>query len=1241
MLATVLLAAAGIRIAEICPKPIARDANDRESGWVELVNVGSKTENLKNYELQRFNRGKKASAGKFSALPSQELAPGARALIYTSEEYDNAEDLGGDGATVKVYNGLTVAPFKVNPKKYPMVRLLKGKTVIDSYIVPVDIGDDRSFAPADESYESGPVRQVILPHPTRGTANNYTDAIAYGPNAGPLYGIKHSLSDWKAFPQAVIGEAYPVTLAINPLSSDPANAIETVTLRYRLNFGEVATVPMTKGAVDASEGQLWTAEIPGSAIPEGSEGALLRWAATIVDGTGATWATPSFCSPDDGYEWYGTIVTPKAEQVSAKLTTLHLFVEPGNHMEQMDKDADSQDLTKVPYNARTGIYDQETGYYYDNVRIDLRGNASAGFKKKSHGLKFSKSQPFVGINPFDGAEIECRKSSFIAEYCDPSKVRQTLGFKVFRDMGAPAPFDYPVRLNRNGEFYQLAFHSERFTDELIEDHYGFDKYGYSYKNVGTFKSLKTDAGAIEKKTPDDGNESDLSMLKPFIDSIAGADAIGEKLTGEDGMASEIPAVTKTVVQTFDLPAWINYLAAARITQEADDVNANLSAYYDVNGTGTWMPLAYDFHVAWGTSYGVGFLGKRGEMADLDWFKSHPFFSGNRVRAHQGASSGTLYNYGNRAVEAVWQSPKFRRLYLRRLRSVMDQVLKEPGTTREATPFWEYVTSITNAISADLDLDHKKWGYTGSCNYYIWSNSKMELPEAIESLWTNYVEPRRTHLYITHAVTNTARQVGYGRDFIAGIPEAQAPTAELKGGFSIANVRADGRLDPDVLVLRNANETPVDLTGWKLSGAIKWTFPAGAVVDSNDVIIVTRDRKAYIEAQGDALTDQVIVGNAEFVDLVTKTLTLKDADGVKVLEVKPPAIVELGEAEDVPGTDYCGSTVTISLGEDFSDNGNKMTATLTLDNEAATSYQGVIDAEAKTVTFTVESADAPASNTVFGTIAVSDGRNVWKQGAQLEQGTLKVLSESTGWVRERAEDLGQTGAWAPIPALEEAQRVVDGSTRFTPTAATPEGACVTFTSQLELGYVAGGSFDQTAQTGVMVVADEKGDCHYAFWTGSELITNAAVLAQTSAEATLVVTIDYRRQTATYTINGEHFGPFKLSGAPTRVNDIELKGRGAFARLDGDYEVQELDANLAKIGETEYANIASAVAAGGRVELLWDASWNPEKAGKYRFITNGKNLVLGGELPAKIVKGDGGRISVYVAIEPPKPLVIIIR
>ena len=98
--------------------------------------------------------------------------------------------------------------------------------------------------------------------------------------------------------------AYPVTLAINPMSDSEEDDIVSVKLLYRNDYlnpnqlsqvENVMSVSMTKGEFVEGQGQLWTGTIPASDIP--AAGMLLRWAAQVTDASGNIWRTPSFRNP--------------------------------------------------------------------------------------------------------------------------------------------------------------------------------------------------------------------------------------------------------------------------------------------------------------------------------------------------------------------------------------------------------------------------------------------------------------------------------------------------------------------------------------------------------------------------------------------------------------------------------------------------------------------------------------------------------------------------------------------------------------------------------------------------------------------------------------------------------------------------------------------------------------------------------------------------------------------------------
>ena len=935
-----------LRISEIMPKPTdalnrgkleGMDVNGLESGWVEVENTSpDKWADLGDYKFIRSNRGKKTGQADYGNFPSVMIAPGSRYVFYMSERYSNSADMtvsawaeaDEDGVKPKLYGAdlkdILVWPDKVNPKKSPFVRLIYTPTdaIVDTVVVPSDVPEGCSIIVGDAG-DGEATKRWLCSTPTCGRANTATESLVrIGPNAGPLYeiagGKKHDSANEFArlAPPAVPGEDYEITFSFNPVMHPTVaggfrdeDAITDIRLVYRTdltNATTIASVDMTTDNFDAKDwGHTYTATIPHAVFDTIGAGHLIQWKFIAADASGNEWTSPSFNNPDDGYEWYGTIVEPDPEtQMSATLPTWHMFVDEASRA-QMDYDKDDSRYT-LPNGARVAIYDSSTSNYYDYVRIDLRGNTSAGFTKKGHGLRFAKSHPMTMTDAVTGETIEeIRKTSLISEFADPSYMRQMIAFWLWRKMGNLVPFDFPVRCNLNGEFYQLAFNSERFTDELIEDVYGLDKYGYGYKNVGTLKSgSSTTAGGIEKKTPDDENESDITVLQNELRSkITAAQNVSSSPDGGD-TGLDNAALTKFVVEKFDLPAWLNYLASARITQEMDDVWANVCIYYDnpdikegARGTGTWMPLGYDFNLTFGQHYRDGGMGASGLKAQDDWFKCHPFYGGNRVRCYSSSAMTSTINYGNDGFEAVYQSAKFRRLFLRRLRTLMDQQLKEPGTAEGDTPFMAKMREMADLMRADAERDQIKWPNNGTDNAIdVWTTRPADMDAGVQDIWDNYVVPRREHLYVTHSVTNTAKEVGYGSNLNAGIPEAQSPVETLAPNISISNLTpldaaeaealdVAGQLyDTEVVVIRNDNDEVVDMSGWRLAFSVDFTFPAGTVCDANDSIYIVADRRAYIDAHDSELTDQVIVGNAAFTG--AGPVALYDADGALVYSAIP-------------------------------------------------------------------------------------------------------------------------------------------------------------------------------------------------------------------------------------------------------------------------------------------------------------------------------------------------------------------
>ena len=112
----------------------------------------------------------------------------------------------------------------------------------------------------------------------------------------------------------------------------------------------------------------------------------------------------------------------------------------------------------------------------------------------------------------------------------------------------------------------------------------------------------------------------------------------------------------------------------------------------------------------------------------------------------------------------------------------------------------------------------------------------------------------------------------------------------------------------------------------------------------------------------------------------------------------------------------------------------------------------------------------------------------------------------------------------------------------------------------------------------------------------------------------------------------------------VATVRYEGETDVTSLNGSYVLNGLDTNLAKVGDTEYATVAEALAAGnGQVQLLWDSSWDPAASGDYTFNKDGFNLVIGGSLAYSVKDNGNGTVTVSVtggddAVEAPAPTAV---
>ena len=192
--------------------------------------------------------------------------------------------------------------------------------------------------------------------------------------------------------------------------------------------------------------------------------------------------------------------------------------------------------------------------------------------------------------------------------------------------------------------------------------------------------------------------------------------------------------------------------------------------------------------------------------------------------------------GNRMPDAIFNTPETRQMYLRRIRTLMDDFLKAPDTPEEEQYFEPFIDMLAALIAPDAALDAAKW------NSHAWGNGStssccpQSLLEAVEELKYSYLPERRRQLF--NGLTSGANE----------IPDTQLVGTVIDFGTIDTNP-VSGNLDEQYIQLRNPNYFAVDISDWTLSigpdpGRHLFTFRGGTVIPANETIYVAADRVAF-------------------------------------------------------------------------------------------------------------------------------------------------------------------------------------------------------------------------------------------------------------------------------------------------------------------------------------------------------------------------------------------------------------
>jgi len=599
-----------------------------------------------------------------------------------------------------------------------------------------------------------------FPRPTPGIANNAGVDVL-----GPI------ISNTDHYPSIPAeNEDLQIAAQIDP-SFDPVDA---VVLHYCVMFAWEMTVPLVD---DGTSGDSLSGDgIYGGRIPATAFGAghMVRWYITATDTAGRESRFPSHIDLLNSPKYCGTVVDDPS--LTNPLPVLYWFI-------QNPQAANTDAGTRCSL-----FYD---GQFYDNVLINIHGQSSRGFPKKSYDVDFHP-----GHN-FKWAEGQPRADdiNLMTTYPDKAQMRNILAYETYRDADCAYHWVFPVRVQQNGDFWGTAHVMENGDEDWLI-RMGLNAEGALYKMYNSFNNASHANSGAEKKTRKYEDNTDLSELYNSL-----------SLSGD--------ARRRYLYDNVDVAQVVNFLAARAITGDVDCCHKNYYFYRDTGFSNEWQMWPWDVDLSFGRV----------------WNSSETYWNEELI-----PNTSLFVGQGNRMPNAIFDSPETRQMYLRRVRTLMDELLKPPNTPEDELYYEPRIDMLASLLYEDAALDAAKW------NSHAWGNGSMapnypqSLAEAVEELKYFYLPERRRQLF--NRLASGTRE----------LPNAQPAGTVITFG-TIETNPAGGNLDEQYIQLQNPNGFAVDISGWTLSCGQDsqihlFTFRGGTVIEGNGTIYVAANRVAF-------------------------------------------------------------------------------------------------------------------------------------------------------------------------------------------------------------------------------------------------------------------------------------------------------------------------------------------------------------------------------------------------------------
>jgi len=431
---------------------------------------------------------------------------------------------------------------------------------------------------------------------------------------------------------------------------------------------------------------------------------------------------------------------------------------------------------------------------YDNLNVSVHGQTSASWPKQSYNLSFPKDHELL-YRPGAAREKNMR---FLSNYGDKARMHTTLVYATVALAGADGHFSFQIRIQRNGAFFGVEDMVEDGDDYFLS-RLGRDPNGALYKMYNELSS----ASGNEKKTRAWEGTDDLAALIANLDE-------------------SLPLATRERYgwDNLDLPQTAGYFATMALASSQDVGHKNYYLYHDNDGNGEWAILPWDVDLSWGRNW----VDSIGYMSDI-------LYQTNVLNFYNPVQQGKP---ANRLFDLFFASPNFRQMYLRRLRTLMDTILMPTGTPANQLVIeplirqYENLVQPTNITPSDAILDYAAWAAYG------WGDTNLAIMRTEdERTISTHLAGRRTFLFTsTNATLNGSP-----------IPAAQPPNTAVALASWDCNP-SSGNHDQQYVELRNTNAIAVDVSNWRLTGAVSLTLRAGTVIPAGASLYLSPNVPAF-------------------------------------------------------------------------------------------------------------------------------------------------------------------------------------------------------------------------------------------------------------------------------------------------------------------------------------------------------------------------------------------------------------